>query len=76
MNDSLHKSAAKAPKSLQDAFNQLGFRPYDNDMIERCSQYMGYVDGVDFQFDVMPEGSLGDVFGLSLSFNEYPPKML
>ena len=75
MNDSLHKRVVETPKALQETFDQLGFNAYDNDMIERCSQYMGYVDGIDFQFDIMPDGSLGDVFGLSLSFNEYPPRL-
>lgn len=35
---------------------------------------MALAPGVDFQFDIMEDGRLGDTFGLSLSFNETKPR--
>jgi hypothetical protein len=43
-------------------------------MLSRCSVFLSHAPSVDFQFDVMPDGTLGDVFGLSLLFNEAKPR--
>ena len=55
-------------------FKQIGFSAYDDDMLARCAKFMALAPGVDFQFDIMEDGSLGDTFGLSLSFNETKPR--
>lgn len=52
----------------------MGFSAYDDDMLGRCAEFMKHTPSADFQFDIMPDGSLGDTFGLSLSFNETRPR--
>ena len=65
---------ADDPAHLGDRFRQIGFSAFDVPMLERCSEFMRLAPSVDFQFDIMPDGSLGDTFGLSLSFNETKPR--
>ena len=57
------------PAELGRAFDAIGFVAYDADMLARCAEFMTLAPSVDFQFDIMADGSLGDTFGLSLSFN-------
>ncbi|MBQ9043629.1 MAG: hypothetical protein IJ111_12550 [Eggerthellaceae bacterium] len=68
------EACAADPARLGDQFRQIGFAAYDNAMLERCSQFMALAPAVDFQFDIMADGRLGDTFGLSLSFNEAKPR--
>lgn len=65
---------AEQPDYLGARFQQIGFTAFDAPMLERCSQFMSLVPTIDFQFDIMPDGRLGDTFGLSLSFNETMPR--
>ncbi len=55
-------------------FRQIGFTAFDDTMLARCSEFMQLAPAVDFQFDIMPDGTFGDMFGLSLSFNETKPR--
>lgn len=63
------------PRHLAERFEAIGFTAFDGPMLARCSEFMRHVPAIDFQFDIMPDGSLGDVFGLSLSFNEAKPRI-
>ena len=65
---------ADDPAHLGDCFRQIGFAAFDAPMLGRCIDFMRLAPSVDFQFDIMPDGSLGDTFGLSLSFNETKPR--
>ena len=65
---------AEEPAHLGERFRQIGFSAFDAPMLERCAEFMRLAPSVDFQFDIMPDGSLGDTFGLSLSFNETKPR--
>ena len=60
--------------NLGRRFEQIGFTAFDGDMLDRCARFMQLAPSVDFQFDIMPDGSLGDTFGLSLSFNRTMPR--
>ena len=62
------------PSHLGERFRAIGFTAFDAPMLERCAEFMRRAPSVDFQFDIMPDGSLGDTFGLSLSFNETLPR--
>ena len=62
------------PAHLGEQFRQIGFEAFDAPMLARCAEFMQLAPSVDFQFDIMPDGSLGDTFGLSLSFNETKPR--
>lgn len=74
LGDSIQKACADDPALLAAQFDQIGFSAYDGEMLSRCSTFMSLAPSVDFQFDIMPDGTLSDVFGLSLSFNETKPR--
>ena len=63
------QTCANDPAELGRAFDAIGFVAYDADMLARCAEFMKLAPSVDFQFDIMADGRLGDTFGLSLSFN-------
>ena len=65
---------ANDPAYLGDCFRKIGFDSFDEPMLERCAEFMRLAPSIDFQFDIMPDGSLSDTFGLSLSFNETIPR--
>jgi len=65
---------AEDPAYLGKRFRQIGFTAFDADMLDRCAEFMHLAPSIDFQFDIMSDGSLGDTFGLSLSFNETKPR--
>ena len=65
---------ADDPAHLGDCFRRIGFSAFDAPMLKRCAKFMRLAPSVDFQFDIMPNGSLGDTCGLSLSFNETKPR--
>ena len=65
---------AEDPAHLGDRFRQIGFSAFDEPMLKRCAEFLRLAPSADFQFDIMPDGSLGDTFGLSLSFNETKPR--
>lgn len=67
------EACANDPALLAAQFDQIGFLAYDRGMLSRCSTFLSLAPAVDFQFDIMPDGTLGDVFGLSLSFNDTKP---
>ncbi len=73
MEQEQKEAAARDPALLGEQFRRIGFEAYDPDMLKFCAELMAMAPGVDFQFDILPDGSLGDVFGLSLSFNEVAP---
>ena len=74
LSDSAKDAFSDNPKQLGRAFDDIGFVAYDEDMLNRCAEFMALAPTVDFQFDIMADGSLGDTFGLSLSFNEAKPR--
>ena len=74
MAGNVRKLIVADPQELGRAFDAIGFTAYDAPMLERCAEFMDLCPSVDFQFDIMPDGSLGDTFGLSLSFNETYPR--
>lgn len=70
----VQEACADDPALLASQFDQIGFSAYDGEMLSQCGALMSLAPSVDFQFDIMPDGSLSDVFGLSLSFNETVPR--
>lgn len=64
----MHRRCQGDPAFLGSRLSQMGFSAHDRTMLERCASLMGLVPAVDFQFDLAPDGSLTDTFGLSLSF--------
>ena len=74
LGDAERKLCAQDPTHLGRRFREIGYTAYDQPMLERCSEFMRLAPAVDFQFDILPNGQLGDTFGLSLSFNETKPR--
>ncbi len=66
-------ACAANPAFLGEQFRHIGFSAFDDRMLARCAEFMALAPSIDFQFDIMADGSLGDTFGLSLSFNETKP---
>ena len=67
-------ACAADPAFLGEQFRRIGFTAFDDEMLARCAEFMALAPSIDFQFDIMADGSLGDTFGLSLSFNETKPR--
>ena len=61
------------PDNLRNCFRQIGFGSCSDEMLHQSVELMRIAPSVDFQFDLFPDGTLGDTFGLSLSFNEVAP---
>lgn len=74
MSELRRARCAENPAHLGECFRKIGFDAFDDEMLERCSEFMRIAPSVDFQFDIMPDGSLGPTFGLSLSFNHVKPR--
>ena len=55
---------------LAEVFERIGFAAYDEQMLCQIAELMKAApDTVDFQLDVLPDGTLSDVFSLELKFN-------
>ena len=74
LGDAMQRACVDDPALLAAQFDRIGFSAYDGEMLSRCGALLSLAPSVDFQFDIMPNGTLGDVFGLSLSFNETRPR--
>ena len=69
LDTSEEEACANDPRHIADAFDQIGFRAYDDVMLARISRLMQTSPrGFDFQFDVYPDGSLGNTFSLDVNF--------
>ena len=75
MDDAQKQACATHPAQLQAAFEAIGFRAFDQAMLAQASQVMAAAPGtVDFQFDVLPDGSLSKVFALDVQFEIAQPE--
>ena len=74
LGNAVQKACADDPALLAAQFDRIGFSAYDDEMLSQCGVFLSIAPSVDFQFDIMPDGTLDDVFGLSLSFNETKPR--
>ena len=59
------RRCAENPSRLAEVFRQLGFRTYDDGMLRQAAAFLTAApEGVDYQFDVWPDGSIGDTFAI------------
>ena len=74
--DGAEKAACAAdPAHLADAFDAAGFSAYDGAMLDRASALLAAAPGgTDFQFDVLPDGSLGPTFAIDVQFGIEQPE--
>lgn len=61
------RSCAADSRALVRAFDAIGFKAYDDAMVAEVRSFMeASTVALDFQFDVYPDGHLGDVFALDI----------
>ena len=57
------------PERMAAVFDAVGFSAYDDQMLGQIRELMASApSAVDFQFDVYPDGSLGETFGIDVQF--------
>ena len=65
----------KDPGRIQNIFDQIGFRAYHPGMVRQLSALMAAAPiNADYQFDVFPDGTLGETFALDICFDAVLPK--
>ncbi|MBR4571680.1 MAG: hypothetical protein IKO19_13560 [Candidatus Riflebacteria bacterium] len=75
IDDNIASDVSKEPMKIKAVFDKIGFKDYDNHMLEQISKIilLSY-RGIDFQFDVYPDGSFGDTFALDVELKERASK--
>ena len=69
MGQEEQKRCAEDPAHLEDTFRRIGFTAFDGQMAARVSGLLAAVPGfVDFQFDLLPDGTPGETFAIDASF--------
>lgn len=77
LGDEEKRACAGDPAHLASALDAIGFTAYDGAMLDGISQALAVAPGtVDFQFDVYPDGSLGEVFALDIQFEIEQPAVV
>ena len=60
---------AEDPSRLKTVFDEIGFRAYDGPMLRQIAEVFAAAPGtVDFQFDILPDGTAGSMFALDVGF--------
>lgn len=68
-------ACAHDPHRLVHVFDEAGFTHYDDTMIGQICEFMAAApDSLDFQFDLYPDGTTGDVFALDVKFGIAQPE--
>ena len=75
MSNAEQRRCAEDPAHIGDCLHRIGFGSFDEQMLDRCAHLMSMAPSIDVQFDIMEDGTLGDTFGLALSFNELRPRI-
>ncbi|MGI6220843.1 MAG: hypothetical protein ACOYIP_03045 [Coriobacteriales bacterium] len=61
------RACAANPSHIGDIFEEVGFKAYDDDMLERLSSIIGIAPkSIDFQFDVYDDGHFGETFAIDV----------
>lgn len=77
LNEDEKVACANDPGRLAAVFDEIGFKAYDATMLEQISVLLGMAPrGYDFQFDVLPDGSLTDVFAIDVQFDIEQPQVV
>ena len=67
-------ACATDPVRLAATFDRIGFSAYDEAMLEQVTTLLSAAPPLaDFQFDVLPDGSIGDTFAIDVSFGVERP---
>ena len=61
------RRCAEDPSRLEEVFRQVGFQSYDDRMLRQIKTLLAMTpEGADFQFDVYPDGTIGDIFAIDV----------
>lgn len=67
LDDGERQRCAGNPSRLAEVFRQVGFQAYDDGMLRQAAAFLDVArEGADFQFDVYPDGSIGDTFSFDI----------
>ncbi len=73
MNAETSNAIAESPEFLRSSFEAAGFKAWNDEMLSLCRALYSAAGATDFQFDICPDGSLSDTFGLNISLNHVRP---
>lgn len=77
LNKATVEPIAADPRRMADVFDQIGFVAYDDEMLAQISELLAAGPGsYDFQFDIYPDGHLGDVFAIDTRFEIERPQLV
>lgn len=66
-SDKQRRACAWSTSHIAHVFRSIGFASYDDAMLRQISELMALAPaGTDFQFDVLPDGSLGNTFSIDV----------
>ena len=69
------EACVQDPGYIGKTFDEIGFSAYDEHMLSQVSQLMRVTPGgIDFQFDVYPDGHLSEVFAIDAQFGIEQPE--
>ena len=75
LNSDTQRACAHEPQLLATVFDEIGFSAYDENMLAQISALLAAAPGTtDFQFDVYPDGTLGDTFAIDIQFGVEQPE--
>lgn len=62
---------------LKGVLDQVGFQAYDDAMLAQASELIALSSvGLDFQFDIYPDGRIGDIFAIDIQFGIEKPEVV
>ena len=71
INEKAKSVGAKDPMEIKAVFDKVDFTYYNALMLEQISKIMSLnYNGIDFQFDIYPDGSFGETFALDVELRE------
>ncbi len=75
LDSATREACARDRQGLARVFDRVGFEAYDEKMLEQARAFFAAAPAsMDFQFDVYPDGSLGDTFALDVQFGIEQPE--
>ena len=67
----IQKLICEDPGNVKKLFDKSGFTSYNDDMLVQISEAMNTAPiGIDYQMDIFPDESIGDVFSLDIALAE------
>lgn len=69
------KACAEDPHQIEGIFEDAGFSAINEEMLDQMHELMRVASvGLDYQFDIYPDGTLGDTFAFDVQFKVETPR--